>query len=366
MASTSQYSTWPIITVSSDTAKPAPSPALNFVAAAASARLQHYDIGSLGIGNMDNIRKMDERMIGKGGFAVVELGKTIENDLVAVKRLRVSARNIQTDFESHLRHICLEARVLCHEPLRTHRNIVDILGYCLSSIAGYEIPFLALVLEYSSEGSLKHFLKNTGRDLPFEIVMDLAAQVADGLVALHQCKICHGDVKTQNALVFKDEEAWIVKISDFGQSIVGQIDECSVPVDCGPGTPLLHAPEIRNGILHAGDHFTIDDAIRTDIFSFGLLIWEILKRGESYFDRSWCVEMTKSTELDQMETYLEKLPHNGLLAKACDYIQKSLISPERKKILLPIFQKSLQDDSHKRSSMQEIRAHFERQIDTMS
>jgi serine/threonine protein kinase len=367
MASTSRYSTWPAITASSDgsATKPSPSPALDFLTAVATTDVQQYDLDQIGMITMDDLRNMDEHMVGKDGFAVVELGQTKENHLVAVKRLRVSAKDIQTDFESHLRHICLELRILCREPLKTHPNIVDILGYCLSDIAGYEIPFLALVLEYSSEGSLKTFLKDAKNDLSFTVLLDLVAQVADGLGALHQCRICHGDVKTQNALVFKIEDAWTVKLSDLGESAIGQFDDQSVPVECGFGTLLLNAPELRNGMVQARDHFTIDDAIRTDIFSFGLLTWEVLKRGESYFDKSWSMDLDESNDVDQMEAYLERLPYNGLLLKACEYIQSSIFDAERKESLLCVFKKSLQDDPQKRFSMEEIRGHFETQNHSM-
>ncbi|KUJ24438.1 uncharacterized protein LY89DRAFT_713292 [Mollisia scopiformis] len=367
MVSTSQYSTWPVITSSSNSSatKPAPSPALDFLTAVATTDVEEYDLHEIGMISMDDVRSMDERMVGKGGFAVVELGKTRENHLVAVKRLRVSARDIQADFESHLRRICLELRILSHEPLRTHPNIVDILGYCLSDIAGYEIPFLALVLEYSSEGNLKTFLKDARHDLPLTTLLALTAQVADGLGVLHQCKICHGDVKTQNALVFKSEDAWTVKLSDFGESTIGQFDDQSLSIECGFGTPLLNAPELRSGMVLARDLFTIEDAIRTDIFSFGLLTWEVLKRGESYFDKSWCIDLNGSNEIDQMEAYLQRLPHNGLLSKVCDYIQNSLVDTERVESVLCIFKKSLQDDPQKRFSMEEIRRHFEIQNHSM-
>lgn len=46
--------------------------------------------------------------------------------------------------------------------------------------------------------------------------MELAAQVARGLTALHSLKICHGDIKLQNMLVFIDGDRCSVKLSDFG------------------------------------------------------------------------------------------------------------------------------------------------------
>jgi serine/threonine protein kinase len=360
MASASQCSTWPVIPTSSNdsTTTPSPSTALDLIAAIATGDLREYTPHELGIHGMDNIRSMDDRTIGRGGLGVVEVGQTIENRLVAIKRLRTSAKDAQADFETHLRHICLEMRILCHEPLKSHPNILDIIGYCLSEVPGHQVPFLALVLEYSSEGSLKTFLSDHGEHLQTSTLVNMAAQVADGLGSLHKCSISHGDVKIQNALVFKNVDSWTVKLSDFGASAVGQIDDPSLAVGRGPGTRLLNAPEVRNNTASTGDHFTIDDAIRADIFSFGLLTWEILKRGESYFDKYWCMEWDENTEVDIMEEYLEMLPRNGLLSKACNYIQGNFVGTGIEKSMVTIFGNSLQDDPSERSSMEKIREYF--------
>ena len=90
---------------------------------------------------------------------------------------------------------------------------------------------MALVLEYSSEGTLKAFLCDNQNSLPITTLVDLATQVAAGLEALHRCNICHGDIKTQNVLVFRNGDTWTVKLSDFGGSIVGRYEkQCCVYV----------------------------------------------------------------------------------------------------------------------------------------
>jgi serine/threonine protein kinase len=363
MASTSQLSTWPVITTSVDTSttRPTYSPALNLLAAVATADIREYTLIEIGIRNMDNDHSMDKRQVGRGGFAVVELGNTDENRIVAVKRMRISGKDAQADFGNHLRHLCLELQILCHEPLKGHPNIINILGYCLSEIVGFEVPFLALVLEYSSEGTLKAFLCDNQYSLTITTLVDLAAQVAAGLEALHQCNICHGDIKTQNALVFRNEDTWTVKLSDFGGSVVGRSDDPSLPVERGFGTRLMNAPEIRSDMARTNAHFTIDDAIRTDVFSFGLLTWEVLKQGSSYCDKEWCAEVEGIIDVDEMEEYLEKLPHNGLLSKACDYVKSNLCGNETLELMLWTFQNSLQDDPTKRCSMKEIRERLESQ-----
>ncbi|PVI01282.1 hypothetical protein DM02DRAFT_706084 [Periconia macrospinosa] len=355
MSSTFQSSSWPVIATSIDTSvtQPTASPALDLLATIATADVQQYTLSDIGIYDMENVRSMDERQIGRGGFAVVELGTMKKNRVVAIKRMRISGKDMDADFGVHLRHLCLELRILCHEPLKQHPNVINIDGYCLSEVVGLKIPFLALVLEYSSEGHLNAFLRANQDRLSVTARMNLVAQVAEGLAALHQCNICHGDVKTQNALVFQTGDTWAVKISDFGNSIVGLADDHSSSVQRGFGTRLMDAPEIRDTTRSSDTHFSFQDAVRTDIFSFGLLLWEVLKQGSNYFEKEWCAQKG-SIDVDEMEEYLMKLPQNGLLCKACDYAKSSVHSTEISEMVLWTFRSSLQDDPMRRRSMKEI------------
>ena len=84
-------------------------PALDLLAAIATADIRAYFLGEIGSrDSMVDVRSQDERQIGQGGFAVVELGNTDDNGIVAVKRMRISGSDAQADFENLLRHSCLE------------------------------------------------------------------------------------------------------------------------------------------------------------------------------------------------------------------------------------------------------------------
>jgi serine/threonine protein kinase len=349
-------STWPALTTTfeASTARPSSSPALDFLAAVATVDLTHYNLSQLGL-QSTLLQSMDERKVGQGGFGIVDRGITNEKRLVAVKRIRASVKDTRMEFGRQLQRISQELRILAHEPLRHHSNIVDLVGYCLTESPGTGNPFLGIVLEYSSLGHLKSFLKSNGEDLDTRVLMGLARQVATGLQMLHSCGICHGDVKTQNTLVFPDGDKWIVKISDFGESIVPPAEASTNVVEYSIGTPLLSAPEVRAYFTQSStNECTIDDAMRTDVFSFGLLMWEVLKRGSSYFEHTWCHKVRDDADDYDIQEYIDALPHDGLLSIACDYIRNSVNEASLASILQNTMQMLLRDTPSERSKISDV------------
>ena len=138
-----------------------------------------------------NLGKLE---IGRGGFYVVERGQ-IQNQLVAVKRSRIISTSLAADnhdaFRKHLEQLSLEVRILAHPAVKEHPNIVDALGISIVTGDPSSQPAICLVLEYAPLGNLKAFLLDNQLDLPVSNLFQLAQQIAQGLLALHTCNICH-------------------------------------------------------------------------------------------------------------------------------------------------------------------------------
>jgi len=141
----------------------------------------------------------------------------------ALKHLKLGADAPDSAaFYRRLNSVLLELRIMHHQPLRNHPNILSLLAYGWNTQKQSILPYI--LVEYSPFGTLREYVK--GKKLSMLTKEILMSDVASGLYALHSTGIIHGDVKLDNVLVFPCERpaAAIAKISDFGHSIVLTMD----------------------------------------------------------------------------------------------------------------------------------------------
>jgi Tol biopolymer transport system component len=114
---------------------------------------------------------------------------------------------------------------------------------------------------------------------PRRKALDFARQIAAGLAAAHAKGVTHRDLKPDNLFITKDGR---VKILDFGLAKVAAMESDSEVTKTGGTTPGIAmgtvgymSPEQARG--QAADH-------RSDIFSFGVVLYEMLS-GQRAFHR---------------------------------------------------------------------------------
>ncbi|KAG5765769.1 hypothetical protein H9Q72_006171 [Fusarium xylarioides] len=312
------------------------------------------------------------RIAGRGGYATVEIGTIRRSkNLVAVKRSLMQWENHQPTQPQDSKRILgkgfeqvvQELRILRHKKVRSHDNIVSLEGVCLDDING--VPSLALVIEYSHLGTLREFLIQKNNALCLDELFDLALQGGRGLDALHNLLVCHGDVKIDNALVFESptgidgKDCWVVKISDFGQSVIATRDDPAGRVPCRPGTRLREAPEIRRSQAFQDPGYNIQAALKTDVFSFGIFVWEVMKNGQGYFDPAWAGLNGRQYDTDMMEDFLNNLPDDGLLAYGAEFAKSLSQQHHVSQRLLRVFDGSLKDQPQSRKTISELMEAFE-------
>jgi serine/threonine protein kinase len=191
---------------------------------------------------------------------------------VALKRIK------QLVNEENLEAVCLEILALMHPPLRSHKNVIDLLGLTWTTEVEQTL-FPVLVVEFAEFGSLDKYLGNHSLDTAAQA--SLCIGVAEGLDILHQCAIIHGDVKCENILITRSPKGDVVpKLADFGFSIVLPLEQLKAKL---VGTPRWNAPELSeprvSSIPRAFDLLPL-----LDIYSYGLLVWRVLKNGWDPFN----------------------------------------------------------------------------------
>ena len=203
----------------------------------------------------DEIKYQEDQdsLLGEGGFGKVYRGKC-RGKSVAIKKYLTRNEDAFNELRS-------EAKVLqkSHHP-------------CLVCLVGVSVyPLMALVLEEAPMGSLERHLLKKSTPVPRLVMFRIAAQVAAALRFLHQHGIIFRDLKAANVLVWSLDEASLChsKVTDFG--IATHLSPVGV---LGiQGTKGFIAPEV----LFIGKKKAIYNH-RADIFSFGMLLYQMIAR----------------------------------------------------------------------------------------
>ncbi|HZQ55334.1 MAG TPA: protein kinase [Bryobacteraceae bacterium] len=154
-----------------------------------------------------------------------------------------------------------------------HPNILTVHDVGLENGAPY------LVTELIEGESLRTILKK-GR-LPLPKIIDFALQIVDGLSVAHSAGIVHRDLKPANIMVTKTGR---IKLLDFG---------LAKQVNAAPGEQATELTE-PGLIIGTATYMSPEQAcgepvdLRSDQFSFGLILYEMLA-GTPAFDRGSAV-----------------------------------------------------------------------------
>lgn len=203
--------------------------------------------------------------IGRGGMSTVFRARDVVLDReVALKILGADRAMSETTRQRFLH----EARAAAG---LNHPNIVKIFRY------GETERHCYIAMEYVRGGTLVDLLSRTdvtgveGR----RAVVRMIADLADALDAAHRAGVIHRDVKPGNVLMGEDGR---VILADFGIARVAHAAGLAETL-AGAGTTPYMSPEqiaaIRDGIDH-----------RTDIFSLGIVLYEVLTKRRPFQGRS--------------------------------------------------------------------------------
>jgi serine/threonine protein kinase/Flp pilus assembly protein TadD len=208
-------------------------------------------------------------LLGAGGMGrVFKARDTRLNRFVAIKFLSAEL----TDESAH-RRFQLETKTASS---LNHPHIVTV------HEAGESEGRPYLVTEYVDGGTLRHWLAT--EKPPVQKIVELLAGVADGLACAHENGVLHRDIKPGNILVSRTGYA---KLADFGLARI--LEEVSPENE----TRALTEQRTRAGaVLGTLAYMSPEQALgepvdaRSDVFSFGVLLYEVFTGRRPFQGRS--------------------------------------------------------------------------------
>ncbi|KAI9764155.1 MAG: hypothetical protein M1840_008637 [Geoglossum simile] len=233
----------------------------------------------------------------------------------------------ERDATARMRDILREVQILTHEPLRSHPNVVKLLGFGWEQLRISDLSRITrwpyLLLEYAKYGSIVDLFEQ--HVVGLETRVNLCLDVGSGIKALHVADIVHGDVKLENILIFSGADGRLIaKIADFGFAEV-DLDGSEPDVLFGRGTLPWKAPE-------AGRKLSWSDLFLMDVYSYGFLIWRTIAYGHRPFvEAGGLVSKEISDKLEK-----QKLVDDGVLSIARGSISMVLAPKDRLKIELAL------------------------------
>ncbi|XP_021340544.1 atrial natriuretic peptide receptor 1-like [Mizuhopecten yessoensis] len=197
--------------------------------------------------------KSTDLLSGNAGSRVISRLSLVQGATVAIKKFKIKQFNVD--------------RV----SLMEMKQMRDIACPNLTRLVGLAIEpsHVTLVTEYCPRGSLQDILENDSIQLDIDFKNALLTDLVQGMAYLHASPIeVHGNLNSSNCVI---DGRFVLKITDFGLTRIRRLDN-TVTAQIWVAPEQLRLFPNRTA-SHSGD-----------VYSFGIILFEILTRLEPYED----------------------------------------------------------------------------------
>lgn len=275
---------------------------------------------------------------GRGGFGEVFQG-TWAGQPAAVKEVR-DANPTDGDVCDFILEISLLSRL-------SHPNVIRFWRGCVDLRTGHRTLFL--VTEWSDRGVLSSLLHESQEpNLTIGQMQVLAVGIGLGVAYLHDVKILHLDLKSPNVLL---NSSWHPKLCDFGLAKLRE--QTALHTTLRGVSPIWAPPEMFDD--KAGGLTE-----KADVYSFGIIIFELATRKLPYSDVSQ-MQLPRVKLKGQLPKFPEDIDADlAELTKAC-LVQKPAGRPAMQAVIVKVEQMAKSrgiDLQEEQSKMEKRGLHF--------
>ncbi|KAL2496439.1 Serine/threonine-protein kinase-like protein [Forsythia ovata] len=268
----------------------------------------------------------DHNLLGKGSHGSVYKVHLQHNKLIAaVKKTKQTQHD--TGGCTSTSPADNEVEILSHV---YHPRIVNLLGF--ANDPDYR---KLIVVEYMPNGTLYELLHGSGKPPGWVKRVRFVAQIARAAQFLHASNppVIHRDIKSTNILI---DSHFNARLSDFGLALRGHVED--VKVKCTP--PAGTFGYLDPGYLAPGDLST-----KSDVFSFGILLLEIIS-GRNAIDMNY----SPSSVVDWAVPAIKSGDFSGI----CDPRIGPLEDAEALRIIAVVAARCVRSTAAKRPGMAEV------------